>query len=178
MTWGQGKSAQLMGQLLSMMMDGQPKQWQQRNKPQKKENTKPKRGEFGDGWNCSSCGFYNFGGRTKCFKCKTTPPPGQVGGGAPPPGQAGGKGKGSGKGGAGKSPTLTQARPRPEQMLSQQLSKTIEAPVKEVLQDALEKVKQAKFQSLSLRDQRATLLARAKQLAEKVDRMCEAVEKA
>eukprot|EP00971_Amphidinium_carterae_P014688 290031-Amphidinium_carterae.1 len=77
-----------------------------------------------------------------------------VSGGAPPPGQAGGKGTGSGKGGAAKPPTQTQAGPRPEQVLSQQLSKTTEAPVKQVLQDALDKVKQAKFQGLSLRDQR------------------------
>eukprot|EP00971_Amphidinium_carterae_P210045 4166880-Amphidinium_carterae.1 len=49
---------------------------------------------------------------------------------------------------------------------------------KQALQDALDKVKQAKFQSLSLRDQRAFLLSRARQLAEKVDRQCELVDKA
>eukprot|EP00971_Amphidinium_carterae_P265440 5265754-Amphidinium_carterae.1 len=64
MTWGHGKSTQLMGQLLSMMLEGQPPKWPQRNQPQKKDASKPKRGEFGDGWHCASCGFYNFGGRT------------------------------------------------------------------------------------------------------------------
>eukprot|EP00971_Amphidinium_carterae_P081875 1619686-Amphidinium_carterae.2 len=52
--------------------------------------------------------------------------PGQAGGGAPP-GQAGGKGKGSGKGGASKPPTQTPAGPRPEQVLSQQLSQPHQA---------------------------------------------------
>eukprot|EP00971_Amphidinium_carterae_P136294 2700428-Amphidinium_carterae.2 len=56
----------------------------------------------------------------------------------------------------------TAAGPRPEQVLSKQLSQTTDAPVKQTLQDALDKVKQAKFQSLSLRDQRASLLSRAK----------------
>eukprot|EP00971_Amphidinium_carterae_P141446 2802749-Amphidinium_carterae.1 len=79
-------------------MEGKPANWQQRNKSQKKPADKPKRGDFGDGWHCGLCGFYNFGGRTKCFKCKTETPPGQAGG-KPPPGQAGGKGgaKGGGK---------------------------------------------------------------------------------
>eukprot|EP00971_Amphidinium_carterae_P078138 1545940-Amphidinium_carterae.1 len=75
MAWGRDKSSNLVGELLEMLIQGKPGNWAQRNKPQKKETNKPKRGEFGDGWHCSSCGFYNFGGRTKCFKCKTTPPP-------------------------------------------------------------------------------------------------------
>eukprot|EP00971_Amphidinium_carterae_P005030 100795-Amphidinium_carterae.1 len=75
MAWGDVGSAKLVGELLNLLVAGKTGQWPQRQKPQKKENDKPKRGEFGDGWHCSSCGFYNFGGRTKCFKCKTTPPP-------------------------------------------------------------------------------------------------------
>eukprot|EP00971_Amphidinium_carterae_P270162 5360050-Amphidinium_carterae.1 len=43
---------------------------------------------------------------------------------------------------------------------------------------AAEGVQQTKAGSLSLRDQRASLFSRAKQLAEKVDRHCEAVDKA
>eukprot|EP00971_Amphidinium_carterae_P216953 4306815-Amphidinium_carterae.1 len=80
MAWGDVGSTKLVGELLSMLIAGKPGNWQKRNKPQKQETSKPKRGEFGDGWHCASCGFYNFGGRTKCFKCKTTPPPGQAGG--------------------------------------------------------------------------------------------------
>eukprot|EP00971_Amphidinium_carterae_P151629 3005814-Amphidinium_carterae.2 len=65
MAWGDVGSTKLVGELLSsMLIAGKPSNWQQRNKPQKKETNKPKRGEFGDGWHCSSCGFYNFGGRT------------------------------------------------------------------------------------------------------------------
>eukprot|EP00971_Amphidinium_carterae_P082295 1627268-Amphidinium_carterae.1 len=162
-----------------MLLKGQSATWENRNKPQKKQSDKPKRGELGDGWHCGLCGFYNFGGRTKCFKCKTEPPPGKAGG-QPPPGQAGGKtgAKGGGKGGAGKSSPPTQGGPRPELVLTTQLNQATDAPVKQALQDALDKVKQAKFQSLSLRDQRASLLSRAKQLPDKVDRQCEIVDKA
>eukprot|EP00971_Amphidinium_carterae_P107590 2130732-Amphidinium_carterae.1 len=180
MAWGQGKSRLLMGELLGMLLEGQPTAWQNRNKPQKKQSEKPKRGDFGDGWHCGLCGFYNFGGRTKCFKCKTEPPPGTAGG-KPSPGQAGGKS--GGKGGSGKNSPPTQAGPRPEQVLTSQLNQATDAPVKQALQDALDKVKpqtvkEAKFQSLSLRDQRASLLSRAQQLADKIDRQCEIVDKA
>eukprot|EP00971_Amphidinium_carterae_P056511 1116722-Amphidinium_carterae.1 len=74
MAWGQSKSQMLMGELLGMLLEGKTANWQKRKQPQKPANSKPKHGEFGDGWHCASCGFYNFGGRTKCFKCKTTPP--------------------------------------------------------------------------------------------------------
>eukprot|EP00971_Amphidinium_carterae_P143784 2849202-Amphidinium_carterae.1 len=84
MAWGQGRSQQLMGELLGMLLEGKPANWQNRQQPQRNQSNKPKRGEFGDGWHCGSCGFYNFGGRTKCFKCKTVPPPGQAGGSTPP----------------------------------------------------------------------------------------------
>eukprot|EP00971_Amphidinium_carterae_P267351 5303246-Amphidinium_carterae.1 len=99
-----------------MLLEGKPATWQNRGKPQRKQSDKPKRGDFGDGWHCGSCGFYNFGGRTKCFKCKNEPPPGKAGRKASP-GPAGGKngGKGGGKGGSGKSSSLSQAGPRPEQ---------------------------------------------------------------
>eukprot|EP00971_Amphidinium_carterae_P315957 6280537-Amphidinium_carterae.1 len=64
MAWGQEQSSRLVGELLGMLMQGKAGTWANRQKPQKKERTNPKRGEFGDGWHCSSCGFYNFGGRT------------------------------------------------------------------------------------------------------------------
>eukprot|EP00971_Amphidinium_carterae_P198193 3933560-Amphidinium_carterae.1 len=64
MAWGPDQSTRLVGELLGMLIKGQPAAWAQRNKPPKKETGKPKRGEFGDGWHCPSCGFYNFGGRT------------------------------------------------------------------------------------------------------------------
>eukprot|EP00971_Amphidinium_carterae_P028381 558791-Amphidinium_carterae.1 len=63
-----------MGELFGMLLEGKTPQWQNRQQPQKKQADKPKRGDFGDGWNCGSCAFYNFGGRTKCFKCKSVPP--------------------------------------------------------------------------------------------------------
>eukprot|EP00971_Amphidinium_carterae_P204217 4052441-Amphidinium_carterae.1 len=56
-----------MGELLGMLIEGKAANWQ---KPQGKEPGKPKRGKFGEGWHCGSCGFYNSGGRIKCFKCK------------------------------------------------------------------------------------------------------------
>eukprot|EP00971_Amphidinium_carterae_P082796 1638177-Amphidinium_carterae.1 len=70
MAWGHGRSQQLMGELFGMLLEGQPANWQN-----EESADKPKRGKFGDGWHCGSCGFYNFGGRTKCFKCKTVTPP-------------------------------------------------------------------------------------------------------
>eukprot|EP00971_Amphidinium_carterae_P237464 4714079-Amphidinium_carterae.1 len=73
MAWGQGRSTQLMGELLGMRLDGKPANWNNRNKPQAKQVDKPKRRNFGHGWHCGLCRFYNFGGRTKCFKCKTEP---------------------------------------------------------------------------------------------------------
>eukprot|EP00971_Amphidinium_carterae_P121403 2404192-Amphidinium_carterae.1 len=48
MAWGDVGSNKLLGELLSMLIAGKPGNWQQRNKPQKKESSKPKRGEFGD----------------------------------------------------------------------------------------------------------------------------------
>eukprot|EP00971_Amphidinium_carterae_P026973 531923-Amphidinium_carterae.1 len=64
MAWGQGRSQQLMGKLLGMLLEGKPANWQNRQQPQRNQSSKPKRGTFGDGWHCGSCGFYNFGGRT------------------------------------------------------------------------------------------------------------------
>eukprot|EP00971_Amphidinium_carterae_P279497 5548692-Amphidinium_carterae.1 len=64
MAWGQGKSSSLMKELLGMLIQGAPANWEKRQRPQRKDTSKPKRGEFGDGWHCASCGFYNFGGRT------------------------------------------------------------------------------------------------------------------
>eukprot|EP00971_Amphidinium_carterae_P138098 2736809-Amphidinium_carterae.1 len=176
MAWGQDQSTRLVGELLGMLIQGKPAAWENRNTPQKKEANKPKRGNFGDGWHCGSCGFYNFGERTKCFKRKFKQNPLRV----RPEGKEEEKlrGKGSGKSGASKPPTQTPVGPRPEQVLTKQLSQTTDAPVKQALQDALDKVKQAKFQSLSLRDQRASLLNRAKQLADKVDRHYEIIDKA
>eukprot|EP00971_Amphidinium_carterae_P071694 1418012-Amphidinium_carterae.1 len=48
MAWGAGRSKELMGELLGMLLEGKPATWQNRGKPQRKHSDKPKRGEFGD----------------------------------------------------------------------------------------------------------------------------------
>eukprot|EP00971_Amphidinium_carterae_P017363 342358-Amphidinium_carterae.1 len=48
-----------MGELLGMLLEGKPANWQNRQ-PQRNQSNKPKRGEFGDGWHCGSCGFYKY----------------------------------------------------------------------------------------------------------------------
>eukprot|EP00971_Amphidinium_carterae_P228720 4537044-Amphidinium_carterae.1 len=54
MAWGPDQSSRLMGELLGLLVKGQTGAWEKRNKPQRQERSKPKRGNFGDGWNCSS----------------------------------------------------------------------------------------------------------------------------
>ena len=68
--------------------------------------------------------------------------------------------------------------PNPETTLRQQIKAATEEPVKEALDAALKKVQEAKFRSLSLRDQKNRLLSQAKSLAEKIDKQTEVITEA
>ena len=109
-------------------------------------------GDSKPGWNCGSCGFYNFEKRSVCWRC----------------------GKGAEEPGEPANPTAAE-----EANLKAQIRKASDNPaLKEALEKALAVLQGQRMEVLPLKDQKAKLMAQAKALTEKIDAKNQVIEEA
>eukprot|EP00971_Amphidinium_carterae_P348997 6490785-Amphidinium_carterae.1 len=184
MAWQGGKQlSQLLNSLamLNSAGNGRPGNWNKRNRGSSSPQDKPRKDMAGTFWNCGTCG-------TECFACKNARGNAKIqktGGQSLKPGAPARK----------PGTPATQARQPPtrsgsngpaamdslltEQTLRKQIKAAMDDPVlTEILEKALSNLTNSKQQALPLKDQRAKLMAEAKQWAEKVDKQTKVIEEA
>eukprot|EP00971_Amphidinium_carterae_P247481 4914041-Amphidinium_carterae.5 len=177
MLWNATDVAQLMTSFAFMqkMGGGKPGNWGSRRRSPSTPQDKPRKDFAGTSWNCTVCGFYNFGYRKACFQCKQQARQRQCE--AKQDRRAGFKTRGAGNkarwtGWKGrctahkdKPEHSIQSRraldgPMTEQLLRKQIKAAKDGPVMmEILELALKKLTADKQQALPLKDQRAKYIA-------------------
>eukprot|EP00971_Amphidinium_carterae_P208452 4135785-Amphidinium_carterae.3 len=72
MAWQGKQLASLLSFLAALNAAGQgrPGNWNRRIRSTSQTQDKPRKDFAGMSWNCTVCGFYNFGYRKTCFQCK------------------------------------------------------------------------------------------------------------
>eukprot|EP00971_Amphidinium_carterae_P294113 5839667-Amphidinium_carterae.1 len=112
-----------------------------------------------DGWQCKFCDFYNFGYRPVCFKCKETKEP---------------KGEGPGVPAQNAKPPVSLVGDPKKHIAAAKDSPALQKQ----LQNTLHAVQQQQQETLPLHSRRASLLAQARSLADKMDQQAKLAQAA